>query len=105
MGFGITGYSFVDSQYFRTLIELGFLGFLAFLYLLYKIFRQLIYSLQQVKQRAHRGFVLGMLAGAAAMFTHAIGANTFIIVRIMEPFWFLVAIAVILPEIERPMSL
>jgi hypothetical protein len=35
------------------------------------------------------------------MITHAIGANTFIIVRIMEPFWFLTAMAVALPLLKQ----
>ncbi len=34
------------------------------------------------------------------MLVHAIGANTFIIVRIMEPFWFLTAIIIMIPTIE-----
>ncbi|MBI5788258.1 MAG: O-antigen ligase family protein [Candidatus Schekmanbacteria bacterium] len=101
MGFGITGYSFVDSQYFRTLIETGFVGLLAFLGLLLAIFRQIMRNLTQVKSPLFYGLELGMLAGIVAIYTHAIGANSFIIVRIMEPFWFLLAIAVVLPEIER----
>jgi len=32
---------------------------------------------------------------------HAIGANTFIIVRIMELFWFLAGIMAVLPELEN----
>jgi hypothetical protein len=32
---------------------------------------------------------------------HALGANTFIIVRIMEPFWFFVGIITVLPMLER----
>lgn len=39
IGFGITGYSFLDAQYARVLAETGLLGILAFLYLLSKIFR------------------------------------------------------------------
>jgi hypothetical protein len=35
------------------------------------------------------------------MLFHAIGANTFIIVRIMEPFWFLAGMVVMMPEIEK----
>jgi len=31
------------------------------------------------------------------MITHSIGANTFIIVRIMEPFWFMTGVITILP--------
>jgi len=37
---------------------------------------------------------------------HSIGTNTFIIVRIMEPFWFFLGIITVLPMIEpqkRPM--
>jgi O-antigen ligase len=101
LGYGVTGYSFVDSQYFRILIELGLLGLVVFLYLLFCIFWQVRISYQQVGHPLHRGFVLGMLAGIPAIYTHAIGANTFIIIRIMEPFWFLLAIAVVLPQIER----
>ncbi len=43
------------------------------------------------------GISKGFLAGFFAMLVHAIGANTFIIVRIMEPFWFLTAIVVMIP--------
>jgi len=32
---------------------------------------------------------------------HAIGANTFIIVRIMEPFWFFVGIITVLPMLKQ----
>jgi O-antigen ligase len=100
LGYGVTGYSFVDSQYFRTLIELGVLGLFVFCYLLYSIFQQIKHNLQQVRKPVHRGLILGILAGVGAIYTHAIGANTFIIIRIMEPFWFLLGIAVALPEIE-----
>jgi hypothetical protein len=39
------------------------------------------------------------LAGFAAMIMHCIGANTFIIVRIMEPFWFITGMIVLLPSV------
>jgi hypothetical protein len=42
---------------------------------------------------------MGYLAGFAGLLTHGIGANTFIIVRIMEPFWFFTAIVVMLPDL------
>jgi hypothetical protein len=35
------------------------------------------------------------------MLVHGIGANTFIIIRIMEPFWLLTALLVALPETEE----
>jgi hypothetical protein len=32
---------------------------------------------------------------------HAVGSNTFIIVRIMEPFWFFAGVVLMLPQLER----
>jgi hypothetical protein len=34
------------------------------------------------------------------MLVHSIGTNIFVIVRIMEPFWFLTAIIIMIPTIE-----
>jgi hypothetical protein len=42
---------------------------------------------------------MGYIAGLAAIVTHSIGANTFIIVRIMEPFWFMTGIITVLPTL------
>ena len=49
----------------------------------------------------YEGVTLGYLAGLVAMIIHSIGANTFIIVRIMEPFWFMTGIITLLPQLER----
>jgi hypothetical protein len=46
------------------------------------------------------GLTLGYLAGLATMVIDRIGANTFIIVRIMEPFWFMTGIITLLPLLE-----
>ncbi len=48
------------------------------------------------------GLVLGFLAGTAGLLTHAIGADSFIIVRIMEPFWFFAGIVTMLPMLQGP---
>jgi hypothetical protein len=47
------------------------------------------------------GLALGYLAGFVAMIAHCIGANTFIIVRIMEPFWFLTGAIAVLPLLQE----
>jgi hypothetical protein len=44
------------------------------------------------------GISLGALTGFIAKVTHAIGGNAFILVRIAEPFWFLTALVVSLPD-------
>ena len=48
-----------------------------------------------------RGLSVGLIAGLVGLLVHAIGANTFIIVRIMEPFWCLTGIAIALTTIEE----
>jgi len=47
------------------------------------------------------GLALGHLGALVGLLIHSLGANTFIIVRIMEPFWFLTALVVMSPGIEH----
>jgi O-antigen ligase len=101
LGFGVTGYSFLDAQYARVLAETGLLGLFFFIALMVAVYRN---ALQTRRRYADDPFYLGIstgfLAGFFAMLTHAIGTNTFIIVRIMEPFWFLTAIMIMIPRID-----
>ncbi len=39
------------------------------------------------------------VSGLAGLLVHAIGANTFIIVRVLEPFWFFAAVVAALPHL------
>lgn len=71
-----------------------------FLWLIYSLYSRAIEAYRKSKDRFCKGLTLGFIAGLVAMLTHAIGANTFIIVRIMEPFWFLAAIVIMLPALE-----
>jgi O-antigen ligase len=101
IGHGVTGYRFVDAQFPRVLAETGILGLAAFLYLLYSIAKTALENLKQMHDPSARGMVIGYLAGFAGLLFHAVGANTFIIVRIMEPFWFFTGVVVILPNLQR----
>jgi O-antigen ligase len=101
LGYGVTGYHFVDAQYPRILAETGLIGLGFFIALLVAIYQ----NARQTRRRYgedpfYCGVSTGFLAGFFAMLTHAIGANTFIIVRIMEPFWFLTAIVIMIPQIN-----
>jgi O-antigen ligase len=100
IGYGITGYGFLDAQYFRVLLETGLLGLAFFGYLLFAVFRLLRSTWKQVEDPLHQGLLKGFTAAYVGMLFHAIGANTFIIVRIMEPFWFVVGLITVLPAIE-----
>ncbi|MBI4536555.1 MAG: O-antigen ligase family protein [candidate division NC10 bacterium] len=103
LGYGVTGFTFMDAQYVRVLVESGLVGFCAFLWLVWSIFRTARNTYKRVSGTPYEGLALGYPAGLVALLVHAIGANTFIIVRIMEPFWFLTGIVVILPSlVESP---
>jgi O-antigen ligase len=100
LGYGVTGYTFVDSQLPRVLTETGLLGLSAFGYLLYSIFKLSLRRLREISDIFYRGIIMGFLAGFVGLMVHSIGTNTFIIVRIMEPFWFFLGIITVLPMIE-----
>ncbi|KHE92941.1 MAG: O-antigen ligase family protein [Candidatus Scalindua rubra] len=100
-GYGITGYWFIDAQYFRTLIELGILGFSIYMYLMYSIFRFILEVHRISNDSFVKGLSMGVLAGFVSLLLHSVGSNTFIIVRIMEPFWFLMGLLVVLYYAEK----
>jgi hypothetical protein len=103
-GYGITGRGFIDAQFPRVLAETGIIGFSAFIYLLFSIGKVAFDSLRSVKSRYFQGLTIGFIAGFVGMIFHCVGANTFIIVRIMEPFWFFAGIITVLPMIEQEAS-
>jgi O-antigen ligase len=98
LGYGVTGYGFMDAQYPRTLVETGIVGLGAFVWLIFTLFRVAFNTWRA--QSGDLGWILsvGLLAGLLGLLTHALGANTFIIVRIMEPFWCVTGIVIILSE-------
>jgi O-antigen ligase len=95
-GYGVTGYGFIDAQYFKVLVETGIVGTLAFLYLLSSLWLRMMDAYRTVTTPWTRGLVLGFLAGYIGLLVHAIGANSFIIVRIMEPFWLIAGLIVVI---------
>jgi O-antigen ligase len=97
LGHGVTGYAFVDAQFPRVLAETGILGLAAFIYLLVSVFRLLRSRLRQTEDPFCKGLIMGFTAGFVGLLVHSIGTNTFIIVRIMEPFWFFAGIVAVLP--------
>ena len=101
IGYGVTGYRFMDAHYIRVLLETGVLGLAVFGYLLFSVFRLVRTSWQQVTDPLHKGLLKGFVAGYVGMLFHAVGANTFIILRIMEPFWFVVGLIAVLPALEK----
>lgn len=101
LGYGVTGYKFVDAQYVRVAAETGLAGLVAFLFLMGVIFREGLRIQKRAKDPFHRGLATGFVAGFIGLLFHGLGANTFIIVRIMQPFWFIAAMVMVIPSLER----
>lgn len=91
-GLGVTGGPFMDAMYPKLLADAGLLGLVAFWLLMWSVYRLARSSLEEARDPYFRGISLGFLLGLVGMLVHAIGANTFIIVRIMEPFWLYAAL-------------
>jgi len=105
LGHGVTGRGFIDAQIPRVLAETGIIGLVAFLYLIFTIGRVALEAREKVTSVYYKGLTNGFIAGFVGLLFHAIGANTFIIVRIMEPFWFFAGIITVLPMIEQEQAL
>jgi O-antigen ligase len=104
LGYGVTGYHFMDAQYPRVLVETGIVGMLAFFWLIYALFRVGIKTWRDAPDDLMRGLSVGLIAGFIGLLVHAVGANTFIIVRIMEPFWCLTGIVIALSTMDAENS-
>ncbi|MBN1882205.1 MAG: O-antigen ligase family protein [Deltaproteobacteria bacterium] len=101
MGWGITGVGIIDSTYFRLLAEMGLVGVAAFGFLMYVIFRYLYRTYSKSEDPLIRGLAMGLIAGTAALLGHSVGAASFIIVRIMEPYWFFLGALFVLERNEH----
>ena len=92
LGSGITGGPFTDAMYPRILTETGTVGLVAFFILIGAVFRMGWSASRQAQDPFPRGVAMGFLLGLVGLLVHSIGANSFIIVRIMEPFWLVAAL-------------
>ncbi len=105
IGWGVGSFETPDSQYARTLHEIGIIGLGLWLWIfwrLYRISRWLFYDLEE---GTFKGLVLGYWAGLLGILLHGFGAITFYIVRIMEPFWFMSGLVVSLYLIKSQKAL
>ncbi len=88
-GFGVTGVGLVDAQIPLIIGEVGLLGLLLFLWLIITVAINSYYIFKTTEDPLYKSIALCLVSSTFALIVHSIGANTFIIIRIMEPFWFL----------------
>jgi O-antigen ligase len=91
----------MDAQYPRILVETGIVGMLAFAWLIFALFRVGVGTWLDSKDDLLRSLSVGLIAGLVGLLVHALAANTFIIVRIMEPFWCVAGIVVALSAMDE----
>lgn len=101
LGRGITGYAWADAQYVKIIGETGLAGIVAFGFIVYRLWRCARESFLSQTDPLAKGLAHGFLLGLVAMLAHGIGANTFIIIRIMEPFWLCAGLVVLLPRLGQ----
>jgi O-antigen ligase len=101
VGRGVTGFRFIDAQYPRLLVESGLLGFAAFSWLVGALLVAVARVYRDADAPMVRGLAGGFLAAIVGILAHGIGANSFIIIRIMEPFWLLAALVLALPRLPE----
>jgi O-antigen ligase len=104
LGWGVTGFGFMDAQYARVLVETGVIGFAVFVWLLWSVLRATRSAHARLVDPLDRGLAMGFIAGTVGLLAHAIGSNTFTIIRIMEPFWLFAGIVVMLPVLAAEES-
>ena len=94
--------AFIDGQIFLTLYETGVLGFFLLGSVIVRLFKMARDALKLEEIRADdfaAGLSVGFLAGFMGLLGHALSTNTFVIIKIMEPFWFIAAIVLSLPRL------
>jgi hypothetical protein len=94
-GFGVTGFSFVDGQFFRTLSEMGIIGLTLLIWMLVRLHNLIRKAMKIGHSPRLQGMAIGFYAAFWGMIAHAMSANTLIIVRIAEPFWCLAGLTII----------
>ena len=92
LGLGITGIGIGDTQYALVIGETGLIGLFAFLWMIVVAFKTARTVYRTYSEPWIRALSLGFISTLPALLAQSVGVNTFIIIRIMEPFWFVAAI-------------
>lgn len=104
-GHGATGVGLVDAQYPRIVGEFGLVGAAIFLWLIYSIIKYSFLNLKKTTDPFEISLITGFICAFAGLLIQSFGVNTFVIIRIMLPFWVLCALVMLTPFKDRNISL
>ncbi|HBE88616.1 MAG TPA: hypothetical protein DDW67_05685 [Elusimicrobia bacterium] len=102
LGWGVTGIGLGDNQYALVLGELGIIGFFVFCWMLYRVFYAARAVYMAYEEFWIKAVAAGLMTSLIGLLFQGLGVNTFIVVRVMEPFWFLTALLMKLHLLKFP---
>ena len=89
------------NQYIRNFVETGIIGSMVFLFLLYLIIKESLYIFFKSKDPFLIGVGAGLFSSTVVMMVIALFAESFIVVKTNEPYWFFAALTFALMNIYR----
>mgnify|MGYP001584573964 FL=1 len=95
-GWGVTGVGLCDTQYALVPGETGALGVALFIWMLFRLFYTAKTVFHAYSVPLIRALALGFMVFLIGLLFQSLGVNSFVIVRIMEPFWFIAALLSVL---------
>lgn len=98
-GGGIAWETVLDSQYARVIMETGLIGLAMFLFMQFQILRTCRQGYLWSRNWVNRGLAMGAMAATVGLMTHSLGTISFLIIRIMEPYWFIIAVTVVVRDV------
>ncbi|MBI4050941.1 MAG: O-antigen ligase family protein [Elusimicrobia bacterium] len=94
-----------EGDFVRFPAEVGLLGLGVWLWLVGSVFSRAWRYYREFQEPLARGLSLGLMGAIVGLLTTSLFMNTFIIVRIMEPFWCLAALVMALPKVYHRQDL
>ncbi|MFQ3579535.1 MAG: O-antigen ligase family protein, partial [Bacteroidales bacterium] len=101
LGHGVTGVGLVDTQIPLIIGEVGLIGLSVFFWILFTIYKESFLIFKTVNDKIYKALSLFLITTLTALLVQSVAANTFIIIRIMEPFWFLCGMVMVLSNLEK----
>jgi hypothetical protein len=95
LGGGVSWGMVLDSQYARVIFETGIIGVIAFIMLQWRVIKTANQTYSWSSNWIDKGVALAVFAGTIGLIVHSFGTISFLIARIMEPYWYLVAVVAV----------